>query len=73
MKRNMDMTNEQTTKPLLLWTVEEFAAWMRITTMAARCMLRRRELPAQAVIKIGRRVRLRADLVQEWVLKVTVA
>lgn len=67
------MTNEQTTKPLLLWTVEEFAAWMRITTMAARCMLRRRELPAEAVIKIGRRVRLRADLVQEWVLKVTVA
>jgi excisionase family DNA binding protein len=58
---------------LILWTVVEFAAWMRITTMAARCMLRRRELPAQAVIKIGRRVRLRADLVQEWVLKVTVA
>jgi len=67
------MNNEQTTKPLLLWTVEEFAQWMRITTMAARCMLRRRELPPDAVIKIGRRVRLRADLIQEWVLKVTVA
>jgi len=56
-----------------LWTVEEFAQWMRITTMAARCMLRRREIPADAVIKIGRRVRLRAELVQEWVLKGKVA
>jgi hypothetical protein len=57
------------TKPPVLWTVEEYAAWMRITPMAARCMLRRRELPQGAVIRIGRRVRLRADLVQDWALK----
>lgn len=61
------------TKPLELWTVEEFAAWMRITPMAARCMLRRRELPQAAVIKIGRRVRLRVDILQEWVVKGRVA
>lgn len=61
------------TKPLELWTVEEFATWMRITPMAARCMLRRRELPEAAVIKIGRRVRLRVDILQEWVVKGRVA
>jgi hypothetical protein len=61
------------TKPLELWTVEEFATWMRITPMAARCMLRRRELPQAAVIKIGRRVRLRVDILQEWVVKGRVA
>jgi excisionase family DNA binding protein len=56
-----------------LWTVEEFAQWMRITAMAARCMLRRRELPQEAILKVGRRVRLRADLLQEWILKKGVA
>lgn len=60
---------DDATKPPALWTVEEFAGWMRITPMAARCMLRRRELPQAAVVRIGRRVRLRADLVQEWVLR----
>jgi hypothetical protein len=60
-------------KPLELWTVEEFANWMRITTMAARCMLRRRELPQEAILKIGRRVRLRVDILQEWVVKRGVA
>lgn len=52
-----------------LWTVEEFAQWLRITPMAARAMLRRREVPSPAIVKIGRRVRLRADLVQKWVLE----
>ena len=64
------MENQETPKAPTLWTVEEFAQWMRITPMAARCILRRRELPAEAVIRIGRRVRLRADLVQKWVLHV---
>ena len=52
-----------------LWTLEDFAAWLRITVMAARAMLRRRELPAEAVLKIGRRVRLRAEIIKAWVLK----
>jgi excisionase family DNA binding protein len=63
------MDNQGATGVAVLWTVEEFARWMRITVMAARCMLRRRELPAAAVLKVGRRVRLRADLVQDWILK----
>jgi hypothetical protein len=52
-----------------LWTIEDFATWLRITVLAARAMLRRRELPPEAVIKVGRRVRLRAELVKAWVLK----
>jgi hypothetical protein len=55
--------------PETLWTVEDFAAWLRITPMAARAMLRRRELPPESVVKIGRRVRLRAEVVKAWVLK----
>jgi hypothetical protein len=55
--------------PETLWTIEEFASWLRITTLAARAILRRRELPPDAVLKIGRRVRLRAELVKAWVLK----
>jgi len=43
--------------------------WLRITVLAARAMLRRRELPPGAVIKVGRRVRLRTELVKAWVLK----
>ena len=55
--------------PETLWTLEDFASWLRITVLAARAMLRRRELPADAVIKIGRRVRLRAERIKAWVLK----
>jgi len=55
--------------PESLWTLEDFAAWLRITPMAARAMLRRRELPPESVVKIGRRVRLRAEIVKAWVLK----
>lgn len=55
--------------PETLWTIEDFAAWLRITPMAARAMFRRRELPPEAILKIGRRVRLRAEIVKAWVLK----
>ena len=63
------MDNEMVQKDVQLWTVEEFAEWMRVTPMAVRCMLRRRELPEGAVIKIRRRVRIDSGLVKEWVLK----
>jgi hypothetical protein len=55
--------------PETLWTVEDFAAWLRITPMAARAMIRRRELPPKSIVKIGRRVRLRAEMIKAWVLK----
>ena len=55
--------------PETLWTVDDFAAWLRITPMAARAMIRRRELPPNSIVKIGRRVRLRAEMIKAWVLK----
>lgn len=53
---------------LQLWTIEDFARWIRVTPMAVRAILKRRQLPPEAVIKIGRRVRIRADLARNWVL-----
>ena len=55
--------------PETLWTIEDFAEWLRITPMAARAMIRRRELPPKSIVKIGRRVRLRAEMIKAWVLK----
>ena len=51
-----------------LWTIEEFAEWLRITPVAARAMIRRRELPQEGIFKVGRRVRLRSSVIQQWVL-----
>ena len=47
-------------------TIEEFADWIRITPMAARTMIRRDEVLTKAVVKFGRRVRIRIALVREW-------
>lgn len=52
-----------------LWTIKEFAEWLRLTPMAVRGMLRRREFPEGAILKVGRRVRIRVALVQDWILK----
>ena len=49
-----------------LWTINEFAEWLRISSAAARAMLRRRELPEQAVIRIDRRVRIRSEIIKDW-------
>jgi hypothetical protein len=55
--------------PPPLWTVEQCAQWIAVTVMSFRCMLRRREIPEEAIVRIGRRVRLRADVFQRWVLQ----
>jgi hypothetical protein len=51
-----------------LWTVQEFAAWLKITVVAARAMIRRREIPPAALIRVGRRIRLVVAVVRQWVL-----
>ena len=48
------------------WTVEEFAKYMKITTGAARAMIRRDQVPAHVIRRIGRRIRLIAALAREW-------
>ncbi len=52
--------------PRELWTLREFAEWMRVTVWAVRAMLKRGQLPKGAVVRVGRRVRLRVDVVRAW-------
>ncbi len=52
-----------------LWTVNEFADFLRVTSLAARGILRRRELPPEAIVKFGRRVRIHAKIAREFVLR----
>ena len=49
-----------------LWTIGEFSDFVRVTIGAARAMIRRGELPEKAVLRIGRRIRLRSALVRRW-------
>ncbi len=50
-----------------LWTVREFALYMRISLGAARNMIWRGEIPRETVVRIGRRMRLKAAAIREWV------
>lgn len=52
-----------TTSPF--WTVQEFAEYLKITTGAARAMIRRDQVPAHVIRRFGRRIRLVAALVRE--------
>ncbi len=52
-----------------LWTVQEFAVYLRVTVGAARAMIRRGQVPAGAVFRIGKRIRLRSAVVRGWVNK----
>jgi excisionase family DNA binding protein len=52
-----------------LWTVRQASEWLSITELSLRTMLKRRQVPADIIVKLGRRVRFRSDLLREWVLK----
>jgi excisionase family DNA binding protein len=52
-----------------LWTVRQASQWLSVTELSLRTMLKRREIPGALVLKIGRRVRFRSDLLRDWVLK----
>lgn len=55
---------EPNTSPF--WTVDEFAAYMKITPGAARAMIRRDQVPRHVIRRIGRRIRLVVQLAREW-------
>lgn len=48
------------------WTVEEFADFLRVTVGAARAMIRRAQLPPDAVVRIGKRIRIRSAVIRKW-------
>lgn len=49
-----------------LWTVRQACAWMSLTEHALRTMLRRNQLPAEAIVRIGRRIRFRSNALRAW-------
>jgi excisionase family DNA binding protein len=52
-----------------LWNIRQTCEWLSVTELSLRTMLKRREIPAEIIVKIGRRVRFRSDLLKAWVLK----
>jgi hypothetical protein len=52
-----------------LWTVRQASEWLSITELSLRTMLKRRQIPPDIILKLGRRVRFRSDLLREWALK----
>lgn len=52
-----------------LWSVREAARWLSVTELSLRTMLKRRQFPADVVLKLGRRVRFRSDLLRAWAIR----
>ena len=50
-----------------LWTVRQASAWLAVSEHALRCMLRRDQLPSEAIVRIGRRVRFIPEALRLWV------
>src|SRR5260221_14660379 len=50
-----------------LWTVRQLSAWLSMTEHGVRCMLRRRHIPLEATVRIGRRVRFRPEAIRAWI------
>jgi excisionase family DNA binding protein len=55
--------------PDKLWNIKQAADWLSMTEMSLRAMLKRRQIPASTILKFGRRVRFRSDLLREWALR----
>lgn len=51
-----------------LWNVRQACEWLSVTEHSLRTMLKRREIPPEIILKLGRRVRFRSDLLREWAL-----
>jgi len=50
-----------------LWTIPQACSWLSLTEHALRTMLRRNQLPAEAVVRIGRRIRFKSTTLCAWV------
>ncbi len=53
--------------PDKLWTVKQAADWLSLTEHALRTMLRRNQIPLDATLRIGRRIRFRSDALRAWI------
>ena len=52
-------------EPSPLWTVDEVAAYLRLTPDTVRAMVRRKKLPC---IRIGRVIRFDSEAIRQWVV-----
>ena len=50
-----------------LWTIRQASAWMSMSDRALRCMLHRRQVPDELIVRIGRRIRFRPDALRAWI------
>jgi excisionase family DNA binding protein len=54
-----------------LWDVRQAGRWLSLTEHAVRTMLRRNQLPAEAIVRIGRRIRFRSAELRAWLNRQT--
>jgi len=59
--------------PDALWNVKQVSEWLSVTELALRTMLKRGQLPAEAILRLGRRIRFRSDLIRHWALQQRIA
>lgn len=55
--------------PDKLWTVKQACEWLSMTELALRTMLKRRQVPDDAILKLGRRIRFRSEILRDWALR----
>jgi hypothetical protein len=51
-----------------LWTVRQACEWLSMTELSLRTMLKRRQIPPEIILKLGRRIRFRSDLLRDWAI-----
>jgi hypothetical protein len=50
-----------------LWTLKDLAAFLNVTEGSARKIVSRGQLPSDAVLRIGSRIRIRPAAVRTWI------
>ncbi len=63
------MKDTGTTEVPELWTIQECAAWLKLSPEAVRCRLKRGQFPAETDLHLGRAIRFVAHKVKAWVLR----
>lgn len=57
------------TKSVELWTIDECAAWLKLSPDAVRCRLKRGQFPPETFVHLGRSVRFVVQRLKKWVLE----
>ena len=63
------MKNEATAPAQELWTINECAAWLKMSPDAVRCRLKRGQFPPETYVHLGRSVRFVAERLRKWVIE----